>query len=158
MLIDFDNCQQGNRALASVLLLYYHLLLEGGFTHDQTVYLEPDTFNGFDFLDVEVAEGQRSEISEQLLREGAVVYLLCDLNDMVTDYEHDYLSQPQVRKMVSAYAEGKLLAVPEASAVFELLLRGEANLDYERYQSSLSSIFHSYVAAKIQALLPRSDA
>ena len=158
MLFDFSNCQQGNRAVASVLLLYYHLLREGGFTHDQTVYIEPENFNGFDFLDVEVAEDQRIEIDEQLLREGAVVYLLCDLNDAVTDYEGDYLKQPIVQRIVSAHAGRKLAAIPEAAAILEMLQSGNENLDYDGYQRTLSSIFRTYVVAKFQAFASKSDA
>ncbi len=49
MIIDSSNVAIGNRAMAAVLLLYYHLRAEGGVTHDQTVYLTALDFNGFDF-------------------------------------------------------------------------------------------------------------
>ena len=51
MVIDKDNCHIGNKAMASVLLLYYHLIKEGGFTNDQTIYIDPDDFNGFKYID-----------------------------------------------------------------------------------------------------------
>ena len=158
MIIELSNCQQGNRALASVLLLYYHLLREGGFTHDQTVYLEPEAFNGFDYLNVRVANDQRGDIDEQLLREGAVVYVLCELNDMVIDYVQDYLAQPLVQKIIAANANGDLSAVPESSGVLAILSLGERHLDYASYQRELAQIYKRYVVARVRGLLSGSDA
>ena len=87
MLIDFENAVQANRAMASVLLLYYHLLREGGIIHEQTVYVNLDDFDAFEYLTAEVTKEQRNETDQQMLREGAAIYLLCELNDVVTDYE-----------------------------------------------------------------------
>ena len=87
MLIDSKNAVQANRAMASVLLLYYHLLREGGLTHEQTVYVNLDDFDACEYLTAEVTKEQRNETDQQMLREGAAIYLLCELNDVVTDYE-----------------------------------------------------------------------
>ena len=81
--IGLDNCSAGNRAMASVLLLYFHLLREGGITNDQAVYIDADDFDPFAYASVEVAPELDPEIDQALLREGAVVFLLCDLYDVI---------------------------------------------------------------------------
>lgn len=45
MEINSENCSVGNKAMANVLLLYFHILSEGGITNDQTVYLDTDFFD-----------------------------------------------------------------------------------------------------------------
>jgi hypothetical protein len=154
MLIGPDDARIGNRAMASVLLLYYHLLREGGITGDQTVYLDPDVFDGLDFLDVEVAPVHDGEIDQQLLREGAVVCVLCDLNDQVVEYEHNFLQQPLVRRVLEAHAQGRLRAVPEADAVVTLLMAGEQAFDDSRYRDLLAQVFHRRVVARMRDWLP----
>ncbi len=64
MIIDETNYEIGNKAMASVLLLYYHLLDEGGITNDQTVYIDPNDFNGFDFINLELKADY--ELNEKL--------------------------------------------------------------------------------------------
>ena len=64
--IDGSNLKRGNAAMASILLLYYHLLEDGGFTHEQTIYLNDQDFDGFYFLEVKVSQYQ-AEINQQLL-------------------------------------------------------------------------------------------
>ncbi len=47
MRIDELNYEYGNKAMSSVLLLYYHLVSSGGFSGDETVYLDQDSFDGY---------------------------------------------------------------------------------------------------------------
>ncbi len=54
MRIDADNPYQGHDAMASVLLLYYQIVMSGGIYNDETVCIHPQRFNGFDFLDVAI--------------------------------------------------------------------------------------------------------
>ncbi len=84
MIINDDNYIEGNKAVASALLLYYHLATEGCFCGDETVYIDPLLFNGFRYLNVVVEESHHPEINEKFLREAAIIYLLCDLNDMIS--------------------------------------------------------------------------
>jgi hypothetical protein len=156
MRIDDNNYLLGNRALASVLLLYYHLLREGGFTNDQTVYLDPDIFNGFDFLSVQVTQEYQGDIDETLLQEGAVIYLLCELNDQIAEYENDYSEQPIVQKILGVYAAGHMSAVPESGKVMDMLLLRSEKLIYKDYQMVLRMIFEKYVVDKFAALLPKT--
>jgi hypothetical protein len=151
-LINFDQCAVGNRAMASVLLLYYHLAREGGITHDQTVYLTQEDFDPFAFLDVQVAEDQKSEIDQSLLREGAVVYLLCELNDQVGDYEADFLKQPFVQKILEALAASGKAAVPEVLAIVQELSLGEQRLNYASFRGSLTAIYEKYVNRRFKEL------
>jgi hypothetical protein len=153
MVIDSGNYERGNRALGAILLLYFHLLQEGGITNDQTVYLDDDAFNGFDYLDVQVAPEQWMDIDQELLREGAVVYLLCELNDMVAEHGNDFLRQPLFQRIAVEYAGGRLSAVPEAEAILQLVLVGERSFDYETYQRLLASVFQKYVVDRYRALL-----
>lgn len=141
-----------NRAMASVLLLYYHLLREGGFTHDQTVYLDPAHFNALDHVDVTVDESGAGEIDALLLREGSVVCLLCDLDDMVAEHENDYLQWPLTQAILRANALGRLVAVPEAALVIAQVERGIAHLDMARYRALLQGIYEKYVVGRWQAL------
>jgi hypothetical protein len=56
MIIDNTNYEIGNKAIASILLLYYHLLNEGGVTNAQALYTAPNGFSVYELLDVKVQE------------------------------------------------------------------------------------------------------
>lgn len=141
-----------NRAMASVLLLYYHLLREGGITHDQTVYLDPTHFSALDHVDVTVDASGAGEIDASLLREGAVVCLLCDLDDMVSEHEDDYPQWPFTQAILQAHAQGRLVAVPEVALVIAQVERGIGHLDMARYRALLQGIYEKYVVGRWQAL------
>ena len=100
MIINLNNVDKGNRAMASVLLLYYHLAQQKGFNHAETVYIDPNVFDGFSYLQVTIQEEANMSlgIDETLLREGAIIYLLCDLNDIICDYDEDYLKHKSTSK------------------------------------------------------------
>jgi hypothetical protein len=68
--LDPQNPYAANGAMASVLLLYYHLLREGGITNDQTIYVNADDFDPFVYLNIKVPR-ELSDIDQTLLREGA---------------------------------------------------------------------------------------
>ena len=138
--------------MASVLLLYYHLLREGGITNDQTVYIDPDAFNPFMYLTVEVEMGL-TDVDQDMLREGAAIHLLCDLNDIVSEYESDYLKQPHAKKILAAFAAQKAAAVPEAAAIAKLILAGERSLNYQELSLLLSRVYEQYVVRRMQALV-----
>jgi hypothetical protein len=158
MLIDFTTAVQGNGAMASVLLLYYHLLREGGITHEQTVYVNPDDFNTFEYLTVEVTKDQQGDIDQKLLREGATIYLLCELNDVVTDYETDYLSRPFAKRILDALARDAVTAIPHTHQILQLVSEGEANLDYPALQRSLHVVYEEYVVRKFRSLSHAGEA
>lgn len=153
MIIDSENYKTGNKALASVLLLYYHLIQEGGFTNDQTVCIDPDDFNGFNFLDVKVNGDLNLEIEEKLLREGAVIYLLCELNDMIQNYENDYLKQKTTKKIIAAQNQGKFSSIPETEKLFETLKWSEKKFDYETYNKHMSEIYKNYVVRRFRKMV-----
>jgi len=152
MLIQLANSSVGNRAMASVLLLYYHLLKEGGFAHAVTAFVAPDEFNGFDFLDVRVAPNLG--IDEKWLREGAVIYVLCELNDIVLEHDGSHLAMQFIQKIAGLFKDGKLAAIPECAAVMEQALADAHVLDSAAYQQALAVIFERYVAGRIRAILP----
>jgi hypothetical protein len=153
MHIDSENASAGNRAMAWVLLLYYHLLREGGITHEQTVYIDPDEFDAFQYLKAEVAVDQRSEISQDLIRQGSVIFLLCELNDVVTDYEADYLKHPFTQKILMALASpAAAAAVPESLEILNAMSTSERALNYSAFQGMLDRVFTKYVGQTFKAL------
>jgi hypothetical protein len=158
MFIDFASAAQGNRAMASVLLLYYHLLREGGITHEQTVYVNPDDFDAFEYLTVRVETDQQGEIDQELLREGAAIYLLCELNDVVTDYGADYLSQPFTKKILAALARDAVGVIPQVQKILQAVCEGEASLDYPALQHSLHVVYEEYVVSKFRSFTHASEA
>lgn len=147
MIIDNLNYEIGNRAIAWILLLYYHLLDEGGITHDQTVYLNQNDFNGFDFLDIEVRnpENMSLGLDEKLIKEGSIIYLLCELNDMITEYERDYNSQPFTQKICKALKLYKNTPIPEVGLLLKQVLVAESEFNFSAYNEILQDIYKKYV-------------
>lgn len=152
MFISSDNSMQGNKAVASVLLLYYHLLQEGGITHDQTVYLDPHDFDAFQYVRVKVAS-ENLGIDQGLLRRGAVIALLCELNDMVTDYEDDYLSQPFTQRILEALGPEAVAAVPEVKSIIEAVSKKEDRECHKIFSQILHQVFERHVFQEIKALV-----
>jgi hypothetical protein len=150
--LDLQSSPIANRAVASVLLLYYHLLREGGITNDQTVYLNADDFDPFAYLNVEVANGL-SDVDQELLRQGAAIHLLCDLNDMVGEFESDYLKQPLVKKIIAALATADDVAIPEAATIANEIAAGELGLKHQELAVSLASVYERYVVGRFRALM-----
>ncbi len=147
MIIDNTNYEIGNKAMASVLLLYYHLLDEGGITNGQTVYLDPKDFNGFDYLGVEVIENTNEslDLDEALIREGAIIYLLCDLDDIIGEYDEDFHSQPFTKKIIEALKNHENSPIPEVAALLKHVSVAESDFNYAAYNQILQSIYRKYV-------------
>ncbi len=147
MKIDDTNFETGNKAMASVLLLYYHLIDEGGITNDQTVYLDPKDFNGFDFLDVEVKEQANwsFDLDEALIGEGAIIYLLCELNDIIGEYNEDFHRQPQTMKIIEVLKSHEYSPIAEVALLLNHVLVAEAEFNYQQYDVVLQSIYKKYV-------------
>jgi hypothetical protein len=154
--INIDNCSIGNQAMAWVFLLYYHLLREGGITDDQTVYVGSFDLDAFQLCLVEVDAQLEPEIDGRLIREGAVIHILCDLNDCILEYEGGFLNLPFVQKIFAAYEEGRLSAIPEAAGVFRLISTDEARFDYAAYKAALASIFMKYVVERMARLIAKN--
>jgi hypothetical protein len=150
--LDLQSSLIANRAMASVLLLYYHLLCEGGITNDQTIYTNADDFDPFAHLTVEVAN-ELSDVDQVLLRQGAAIHLLCDPNDMVGEYESDYLQQPLVKKILTALADAEGAVIPEAAAIAKEVAAGEHHLKYQELAAGLASVYERYVVSRFRALV-----
>lgn len=155
MTIDTNNAAQGNQSMASVLLLYYHLLQDGGFGNDQTVYIQAQ-FDGFEYIHVEVSAECAQEIDRQLLREGAVISLLCDLQDAIGEHENDFLSFPAVQKIISSLANDGVSVMPEVQDILHVLQTDEQSFDHAGLSHSLAVIFDTYVVSRFAALAQRS--
>ena len=155
MIIDDTNYQIGNKAMANVLLLYYHLLREGSINYAQTVYLDHDDFDGFKFLDVEVQESYSPEIDETLIREGAVTYLLCELNDVITEYYEDNTMQPLTEKIYKALKAQKNELIPEVDLLLKYVMVAETEFDFTEYNKILQGIYkkygHGFFVSKLKA-------
>lgn len=48
---------------------------------------------------MEIGPNLRQDVDQTLIRQGAVIYLLSDLNDMMRDCDADYLEQPCTQKI-----------------------------------------------------------
>ncbi len=154
MKINDKNYHLGNKAMASVLLLYYHLLQEKGFTNDQTVYVDRNDFDGFSFIDTKVIEKECClDLDEQLINEGAVIYLLSELNDMVVEFDEDYLNQEFTKKIINTLQKRKTYFIPEANDVVELILKGEDILNHDDYSTLLKTIYQKYVVLKFKSFV-----
>jgi hypothetical protein len=153
MIINSENYMMGNKAMASVLLLYYHLMNEGCFCGDETVFIDPDEFDGFNFLDVKIEDGYETDIDEKLIQQGAVIYLLCDLNDMVTEHEECFLSLDITKKIISCHRDGLMSAIPEVDHLFALLDCKESSFDFESYNDILIAIYRKYVLGTYRELV-----
>ncbi|WP_211031046.1 hypothetical protein [Shewanella sp. MMG014] len=152
MRINIDNCMIGNKALASVLLLYYHLCIEGNFSGDETVYIDPKDFNGFDFLQVEI-DSSIIDIDEKLIREGAIIYLLCDLNDLVVEHEKSFMSMEYIQKVLGVARDGKMSEIPETESLFELFNTDQTSFDFVQYNDILREIYSKYIKERINSLI-----
>lgn len=154
--LNLRNSVVANRAMASVLLLYYHLLREGGITNDQTVYINAEDFDPFKYLSVKVSD-DLSDVDELLLREGAAIHLLCDLNDIVGEYETDYLKQPYTKRILAALGAVPDVSVPEALDIARMVASGESSLHYPDLSLRLAAVYQRYVAGRFRELV-RGDA
>jgi len=142
----------GNKALASVLLLYYHLCIEGNFSGDETVYIDSEDFNGYDFLQVEI-DSSIIDIDQKLIREGAVIYILCELNDLVVEHEQSFMSMEHTQKIIEVASEGKMSEIPETKNLFELFNTDEISFDFEKYNDILQGIYSKYIKGRINSLI-----
>lgn len=152
MRIDSTNYESGNKGMAAVLLLYYHLANCGGFTGDETVYIDPTIFDGFSFLDVEVKDGYEGEINQSLLRQGAIIFLLCDLNDLISQYQDNFLSFDLTKRILKLFEEGRLSAIPETKRLFDLFQKNEAEFNFDEFYSIMRQIFNLYVVEVFNGL------
>lgn len=155
-LIALDDCPAGNRAMASVLLLYFHLLREGGISNDQTVYIDAGDFDPFAYASVEVAQELQPDIDQSLLREGAVVFLLCDLYDVIGEYESSYLALPWTARALDCLSGAGRAAVPEVAPIVEMLASGASTLDHQLLRARFAAVYQRYVVARMRALVPPS--
>jgi len=152
MIIDKSNYSIGNTAMASVLLLYYHLLSEGNITNNKTTYIDLEDFDGFSFLDVNVVD-DKLDIDVEMIKEGAVIYLLCDLNDMILEYKDHYLTQPLTKKIINEIESKISKNVPEADEIILLVSSGYKQMDYSKYTLLLSNIYKKYVFGRFKNLV-----
>ena len=153
MIINEENTEVGNRAIASVLLLYYHLLQEKGFSHAETVFINHSDFDGFSYLKVSVENGYELDIDEKLLRQGAIVYLLCELHDQVLDHDEDYLKHKYTKRIINEFQSGNMRAIPEVTELFSLIIDvPEQEMDYQRFSKILNHIYTNYVVRTFKEL------
>ena len=157
MILSEDNRDVGMKALAGALLLYFDILDNDGISNDETACLDRiKLFNGLDFLDVEVSFKYQTSIDQQFLREAAVIFLLCDLNDRICESteNNDWLLWPITKKILAAYEAGKLTAIPETEKLFSLLPKNQDDeFDFSPYRRVLDEIYEKYVYGRFANML-----
>ena len=140
--------------MASLLLLYYRLALEGGFENGVINHVDITEFNLMEMLEVEVAEDCADYIDAYFLREGAAIFILCALHDMIAQYPKDFLSHELTQNIILQYRRGRFASVPESREIFKLLEKPEDKIDYDAYEKCLDDIFEQYVLRRFRALVP----
>lgn len=150
MKINIENVELGNRAMAQVLLLFYHLLREGGITHDQTVYLDLEQFDPFKFLDVQVEnQGTKLDIDETLLRDGAFITMIIHLDDMVCEFEDDFLAHKFTRKILDKLRANKKSLPKEGDSILKLYETPESQFNYPEFQIIKQQLFEFHVVHRV---------
>lgn len=156
MEINSENYSIGNKAMSNVLLLYFHILSEKGITNDQTVYLDSESFDPDLLINVVVCDSESADIDQSLIREGVVIYWLCELNDAVSEYDdsfHDYPYFNEVFKKLELVRD----LYPEISDVLDQISVKESKVDYKQYNHSLSVAVRKYVFERMQNLVWQSE-
>lgn len=157
MEINSENFPIGNKAMANVLLLYFHILSEKGITNDQTVYLDTEAFDPKIFVDVVVCDSASMDINQELLREGAMIYLVCEINDVVGEYDDSFHAHPyfnEIGEILQRHCSG---IYPEVSRFLACLAVKEELLDFNEYNSVLKEITRKYVFERMQNLVWKSE-
>lgn len=154
MKITIKNCQVGNKAMAWILLLYYHIINEGGITCDQTVYIDINEFDPYQFLDLKVVENNL-EIDEELIKEGTTIFFICEINDMVSqyDYNDDYKKLDYYLKIKKLFEDGKFSIIPETNKLFKLLDINKNGDKLSEYYIILKIIYEKYIFKRIKNLV-----
>jgi hypothetical protein len=147
MIIDNTNYEIGNKAMASILLLYYHLLDEGGITNDQTVYIDPNDFNPYELISTKVhsEKNESLDIDQTLIIEGSVIFLLCDLNDIIGEFDDNFHSHSLTKKILSVLQEHETNPIPEVSDLLKLVMVAETEFNFKQYNEILQAIYKKYV-------------
>ena len=157
MEINSENYSVGNKAMANVLLLYFHILSEGGITNDQTVYLDTDSFDPYALVNATVSEGASVDIDQALIRQGAMVYWVCEINDIVGEYDDSFHSHPYFTEVFENLKEHCSAIYPEVTSLLELLAAEEDDLNYQQYNSAIKAVFKKYVFERMQSIVWQSE-
>lgn len=154
MRITMDNCKLGNEAMAWYLLLYYQLITEKGFSGgDMTVYLDPDRIDPFDFLNSEIDDNL--EIDIEIINQGSIIYLLCDLYDVLIEYEdnEEYKLNYYYKKIYKSTNEGLFTKIPEVLPLIKALHENENGKLLNSIYEQFNDIYKKYVYNKIKILI-----
>ena len=138
--INRENIQVGQKALTILFRLYSTLIEEQGFDHAQADWIDPDDFDGFSFLDVEVAEGV--DLDQRLLRQGAIIFLLCHLHDMTLEFGEDFYRQEFSQRIIRQFHKGRMAAIPEVAQLMATIDTDHGSFDYMAYREVLDKIYH----------------
>ena len=98
---------------------------------------------------VQVDDDLADFIDAALIQEGAIVHMLCDLNDWldndVIDQPIDeevvsFLEYPQVKRMLLAQEAGHLSAIPEFGEILQLISVKDPVFPFKGYKKLLDEI------------------
>lgn len=137
--------------MAASLLLYFHIARENGITNDQTIYLDSFDLNPFDLINIEFDKEILVDIDQDLVQKGAIISLICDLDDLISNYEDDFKSQEQFNKLYNALFSVKD-KVPGLRKLLSILWLDENNFDYSTYKQVLNEIVQKEVFSKFTEL------
>ena len=130
--------------MGTVLFLYYKMIEEGGFLAGQSSYINHDDFNAYDFINVAVNElGNESlGIDGKLLRQGAVIALLCYVHNSISEEDLVPSENDVSIKLLVKYGA---TIIPEISAYLSCVLTQDNDINYDLYNKILNAIYEKYV-------------
>lgn len=149
MIIDQSNCEVGRGAMMHAVFFYYQLLNEGGFSSGQTSYWLFEKYTVWEILDIVVNEpkGVSLGIDQTFIREAALIYILCMLENYYCEFEPSEFPTENEKEYMILQQKG-LVLIPELSLVLEAIKSTDPIL----FKNASETIFSKYVRGRFVRL------
>ncbi|NVJ98437.1 MAG: hypothetical protein HWE25_09810 [Alphaproteobacteria bacterium] len=145
MKISRENCELGFQATAAILLLYRELAHAGKIENDEGVYLQICNVDPFDCANIDIDDDLADEIDEEFIRCGGAVALLCELNDIISENEDDFLQHPLLGKILGTFRAGNVSRIEQISQIVELFNVSEMEFNFARFRQILDAALNRFV-------------
>lgn len=160
MKIDWNNFelnQQTTKVCKDIIWLYKDLLDEGGFTHNNIWQVGVVDSA---YLNIIISDNEDFKINEKLLRQGAFIYLVCELNDLL--YEENYTLQTQQElteklSTVSFLNDEKKLIEVALEAMEKRITIWDNNSSIKEFQHLSTYFYMTYVVKYFDELIKKNN-
>ena len=102
-----------------------------------------------------VSEDVSVDIDQALIRQGAMVYWVCEINDVVGEYDDSFHSHPYFTEVFEKLKQHCSAVYPEVASLLGLLAVEEDCLNYQQYNSAIKAVFKKYVFERMQSIVWR---